>query len=536
MSFFGKRSGSKKRGRGHGSLSFGSGSRTPTALPAGQGAGPVPGPHHSSHNDNNNSIDNNGGSSSPLDGLDTVRKFVAARMTTKCHKCNAQIMPPASKFKVKTWMKRWSEASHDRPENANLLCVAECRGCRAMTCLGCGREPKESSAAAAQHVQGHYIAWCCRDGRLFAIWATLARFDQVELWTLSGGSSDSHSGAHGRSMSVSGFMPGGKRSKGTGYGTSTPFGGPLTGMDVDGFGLPEGRINGPLEFESSDARTDEFTQLVLELVTVMVPTKNNRNLLPELRGMLQLGYIIDKVADLLRNDSLDDVLKRAGLYCAILKLVHKLAVHPELSALVQAERDYKQRSTGLEAITLSSSSSFSGHGDVGLVLGDTIPSVAERLKQLAKQSDVVLGTAECDDLTSKSGKALVELCHKIDDVYAEIATEEGQPQKNRQQQPGGGRTDAKASAEERWTAYHQKHSVTRSDAIVDPRLFLFYNAAVTLSYSHPGRMKRMVTELASMATSLPLGIFVKVGESRPDVMKCLIMGPPDSPYGYGLFE
>jgi baculoviral IAP repeat-containing protein 6 len=45
-----------------------------------------------------------------------------------------------------------------------------------------------------------------------------------------------------------------------------------------------------------------------------------------------------------------------------------------------------------------------------------------------------------------------------------------------------------------------------------------------------------VTEVANMATSLPVGIFVKVSGTRPDIMKCLIMGPPDSPYGYGLFE
>lgn len=34
-----------------------------------------------------------------------------------------------------------------------------------------------------------------------------------------------------------------------------------------------------------------------------------------------------------------------------------------------------------------------------------------------------------------------------------------------------------------------------------------------------GRMKRLVTEASEMVTSLPEGVFVRVDEDRPDVMK-----------------
>jgi ubiquitin-protein ligase len=60
--------------------------------------------------------------------------------------------------------------------------------------------------------------------------------------------------------------------------------------------------------------------------------------------------------------------------------------------------------------------------------------------------------------------------------------------------------------------------------------------AAQIVHSNPYRMKRLVTETATMATSLPPGVFVKVGESRPDITKALIVGPSDSPYGYRLFE
>ncbi|KAM5469717.1 putative gamma-glutamyltransferase [Microsporum audouinii] len=64
----------------------------------------------------------------------------------------------------------------------------------------------------------------------------------------------------------------------------------------------------------------------------------------------------------------------------------------------------------------------------------------------------------------------------------------------------------------------------------------YYGRALAMMHSGPGRIKRMVTEVANMSTSLPIGIFVKVSESRPHMMRCLIMGPPDSPYGYALFD
>jgi hypothetical protein len=38
-------------------------------------------------------------------------------------------------------------------------------------------------------------------------------------------------------------------------------------------------------------------------------------------------------------------------------------------------------------------------------------------------------------------------------------------------------------------------------------------------------MRALTMEIADMTTSLPDGIFLKVEEGRPDIMKCLIVGP-----------
>ncbi|KUJ08581.1 UBC-like protein [Mollisia scopiformis] len=48
-------------------------------------------------------------------------------------------------------------------------------------------------------------------------------------------------------------------------------------------------------------------------------------------------------------------------------------------------------------------------------------------------------------------------------------------------------------------------------------------------------MSALMKEIASLTTSLPPGIFLKISESRPDVMKALIAGVEGSVYEGGLF-
>ncbi|KXX76244.1 putative ubiquitin-conjugating enzyme protein 17 [Madurella mycetomatis] len=50
------------------------------------------------------------------------------------------------------------------------------------------------------------------------------------------------------------------------------------------------------------------------------------------------------------------------------------------------------------------------------------------------------------------------------------------------------------------------------------------------------RIKKILTQVTSLSADLPEGIFVRYGESRPDLLKILIVGPDDTPYEHGLFE
>ncbi|KAK7063790.1 ubiquitin-conjugating enzyme/RWD-like protein [Favolaschia claudopus] len=52
----------------------------------------------------------------------------------------------------------------------------------------------------------------------------------------------------------------------------------------------------------------------------------------------------------------------------------------------------------------------------------------------------------------------------------------------------------------------------------------------------PKNRLHLVKELATMATSLPPGIWVRVDEVRNDAIKIMIAGPDDTPYHGGIFE
>jgi baculoviral IAP repeat-containing protein 6 len=63
----------------------------------------------------------------------------------------------------------------------------------------------------------------------------------------------------------------------------------------------------------------------------------------------------------------------------------------------------------------------------------------------------------------------------------------------------------------------------------------YHKAFSAVKDSNIGRLSTIGKEIANMTTSLPPGIFLKVAESRSDVMKVLIVGPEGGPYAGGLF-
>lgn len=70
---------------------------------------------------------------------------------------------------------------------------------------------------------------------------------------------------------------------------------------------------------------------------------------PLVVSLLHLSLLLDRVAILLRNDSIVDWVERKRLYRSVLDFVKELLQRPELSGLVFEQRPGKNSSPGLRA-------------------------------------------------------------------------------------------------------------------------------------------------------------------------------------------
>lgn len=200
---------------------------------------------------------------------------------------------------------------------------------------------------------GH-LDWCCDRGRLFAIWVFLARYDQVELkmQEMESGKKTKHDAALPNDM----YGKHRKQNKGVGYVSNRGF------ENVAAM-INEANMYGALavrtiNFQSADALTDSVLGQLLTLITHLLPSRHHRpssafyELPPScLKAALRLGLLIDKMGQLLRNDSIADISKRASVYFPALDFVNVLGSHSSTHDLVTGERYYKRGTSGLQVLS-----------------------------------------------------------------------------------------------------------------------------------------------------------------------------------------
>lgn len=84
-----------------------------------------------------------------------------------------------------------------------------------------------------------------------------------------------------------------------------------------------------------------------------------------------------------------------------------------------------------------------------------------------------------------------------------------------------------------WYGFANENRLTFTNEVLS--YHRFENDFKPIFSSNRGRLNTISKEIATMKTSLPPGIFLKVADSRSDVMKVLIVGSEGSPYAGGLF-
>ncbi|KAI4253046.1 MAG: hypothetical protein LQ352_003938 [Teloschistes flavicans] len=439
--------------------------------------------------------------------IDEVQEFAREILSTTCHKCE---VPLVQNLDITYWIQKW-KATHQMktaPPATGVTCK-----CGATTCLGCAMKPRLGDVKFMAEYEGVKLDWCCDKGGVFVAWVVLCEYDNIEL-SLQANSLKNQAALKQYPKQKA---PGG----GTGYCSRNevynPFYGPF-GTNAD-YRRPF--MLQALNFRQADQETDNLTKWILGMLIEILPKRNetNKKISLALPSMIELSLLQDRTAELLRNDSLQDVDKRALLYFAAFEFVGRLAHHDRLDFLVVDQRFTKKQSAGLYAIATAASGKGKGKAQDSLAVvpkGEGMaPSVISCLGKLAIQSRVLLSGSN----NQAAGADILEVAKKVDKIYTRLAAETSM------------NTNIKT-----WKEYHQAHCLSRK---VDVRKHLcrkLADCASQISTSTKGRMSRLVTETSEMTTSLPENIFVRVDEVRPDIMKALIIGPKDTPYEGGLFE
>jgi len=466
--------------------------------------------------------------------LNDLQKFIGEVIQTECCSCQKPLM---HEFKVSRWFQDWIDKNSSG--YAFSICSAKCssKKCGAMTCVGCGKKPRMEKFTRNCH--GLNLDWCCESGRLFAFWVALCKYDEMELQLQM--ESAVKLAAHAAKRPST--------STGTGYGT-TPGGtwGALTMSPQDYYGPPIAggwsggrmargpRVNHTLNFQQADDKTDPIINTILSLIIELLPVDDSSRIqAPKaLRAMIQLSLLSDKVADLLRNDSLRNVSRRSDVYYSVLEFVHRLGKRNETMYLVCDHRFLKKRSSGLQVLSAKESFADNSEGDQPLVISgskdDQVSSVIDCMAKLALQAKQFSETAKAfrriNDFDTATGKDMLRMASKIHTVYSSLTPSSLEHQ-------AGKRIQDNASA---WDAYHDKHRIDQDSSISNYLCSKIAHESQSIIGSMPGRMRRLVSEQAEMITGLPQYIFVKAHESLPHIMKCLMVGPEGTPYEDGLFE
>jgi hypothetical protein len=217
----------------------------------------------------------------------------------------------------------------------------------------------------------------------------------------------------------------------------------------------------------------------------------------------------------------------------MLDFVNALGYHTATAGLVYNDRQVFTRS----GLTLSVSFFKVDRKMKKVTPADTSKPLATLLARLAIQSKTMLQHVKNNqsEFTGKTEADMVLLAERVVQIS-------GLHQANLQQfkadmmEIDGDK--GKKTASLNWTEFHRANAVQELD---DSRVLQNHrftkNAAEAAGAVPPrGRMKRLITEVSTLQTSLPEGIFVRHGSSRLDVMKVMIIGPKGTPYEYGFFE
>ena len=236
-----------------------------------------------------------------------------------------------------------------------------------------------------QDSEGRLIAIPCQNcrnphndkrARLYMIWALLCDFD----------TNSKHNKPDKRRRTKA---P--KRSAGNGTGYGTGYGGSYGGFAPwqQASGKKLGSAQPSVQpVQPSDA-DDIMTTRTITTLHALLPTFDREDEFEhderQLQALFLCSSLLERAAELLRNNDLEQVTTQNALYDALARLLQTLAMHPSTSALVFSERAVRNSGASMLKISLGKES-LTGGKDV-----DTVQPLSQCLQEFTVQCSMMLG-------------------------------------------------------------------------------------------------------------------------------------------------
>ncbi|KAI5919982.1 hypothetical protein F4810DRAFT_459498 [Camillea tinctor] len=455
-----------------------------------------------------------------------IQEYAHRVVNVACAACHKKVSLSASDVPKLT--KAWCSST------GAVIVGIKCAGtfCNKYICLGCGMN---ITSEATEEPQGYFQVsgmafkayWCCDAGKLAGAWALACGWkaarspkfppvaNAVEMVRRS------HSHGHVK------FGPNrpSATAKGVGYGGSDR---PDTMKLVH---IPSRRNHHHSDKAAlAGTKEDLVREAYFRLLTLLLSSRdgmaNNERLpLGLLRPMLSRSQLMEQAALLLATDSIEETSRKYHLFDAVLDFVELLGQFLLTSSLVYNKRNiYHERKGSLIKVSFAEGTSTGG-----LAPKDTGRSLTTLLESLAAQAKSVVKFASTNAKEFEESNMLA-LSQRII-TMSEFHNEQKQLV----------RTDMEICNDNPvidLAEWHRENGVMEAP---DDNLlsnFTFAQEAHNIANIEPprGRMKRLITEIATLRTSLPEGIYICHGSSRLDIMKVLIIGPRGTPYEHGFFQ
>ncbi|KZL84437.1 ubiquitin-conjugating enzyme [Colletotrichum incanum] len=493
-----------------------------------------------------------------------LRKFAQQMTQHKCPGCNKD----GPLFKI--------GAVFDHTEKILVSkkphCIFKCKHsrCRVYYCPGCSQTrtattPFRPSAINTVNSTGA-STWCCASARLFFILLLLCgphphprdglasllqdRQVKVKIGAVRGSVSSSADESASKDP---------QRLAGPAIGTGYERSGDYTSS---GGGFPQS-----IGEKSLELLPELFAELRRAWPSTMNSSEFDQNPPELLLTMARRSPLMIKVAELLRDDCIEEVMHRASLYHSMFDFIHIVVAHPFSAPLVRDLRIEYPLSRTLLPVCFGTAYIFTpamqqtcpanskGKGKAKMLYEppqDSLQSLASLLSSLTDQSWAVMRYL---DAVSQDAAQILAMCQRICDLsdelqrptvhVAEAADVYGPARpSSSSNEPAAtliavvGSEEAREKKGEEMRTWLNKNKVAEieTDDWVHGYSFREKLTETAGSAPKPGRIKRIVYDLSMLRTSLPEGIFVRHDSSRLDAMKVLIVGPEGTPYDNGLFE